>query len=127
MTKGIEKARSVRRSLSLVLERLQCPSLESWQASEGELQAAIECLHELEQNLRSAGSGTVPSRMLMAEMAGIRREIAKAQALLAAAGKFYAGWARLIGCGEEDSANYTRRGAAAPAVAVNSGQVVIHG
>ena len=65
--------------------------------------------------------------MLIAELAAIRRELSKAQALLLAAGKFYQGCARLIGSAGEETANYTQQGSAAPLASINSGQVVIHG
>lgn len=127
MTKEIEKARKARRSLGMVCERLQCPSAESWQAGERELIIAIECLQDLEQGLRSTGTVQLHSRMLAAELAALRRELAQAQALLLAAGKFYQGWARLMGLGEEEPANYTPRGGASPVVPIHSAQVVMHG
>jgi len=65
--------------------------------------------------------------MLAAEMAALRRELAQAQALLLAAGKFYQGWARLMGLAEEETANYTPRGATAPVIPIHSAQVVMHG
>ena len=127
MTKEIEKVREARRSLGTVCERLQCPSVESWQAGERELITAIECLQDLEQGLRSTATARLHSQMLAAEMAALRRELAQAQALLLAAGKFYQGWARLMGLAEEETANYTPRGAAAPVVPIHSAQVVMHG
>ncbi len=63
---------------------------------------------------------------LSAEIAAVRGELAKAQALAIAAGQFYQGWARLMGLGEEEAANYTRHGAA-PVASIHSGQVVMHG
>jgi hypothetical protein len=127
LTKQIERVRKVRRSLETVCERLQRPSIESWKASEKDLNAAVVWLHDLEQNLQPAREAKQHSQMLVAELAGIRREISKAQALLLAAGKFYQGWARLMSSAEEGTANYTQRGSAAPVPAINSGQVVIHG
>ena len=127
MTKQIERARKVRRSLETVCERLQRPSIECWKASEKELNAAIVGLHDLEQSLQPAGAAKLHSQMLVAELAAIRREISKTQALLLAAGKFYQGWARLISSAEEETANYTPRGSAAPVASTNSGQVVVHG
>lgn len=111
----------------MVCARLQCPSLDSWQSSEKELQAAIGCLEELERTLRSNSAARQDSQMLAAEVAGIRRELNQAQALLAAAGKFYQGWARLIGCAENDAPNYAPGGAAAPVVCIHNPQVVAHG
>jgi hypothetical protein len=127
LTKQIERARKVRRSLEMVCERLQRPSIESWKASENELNAAIACLHELEQSLQVAPASRPRSQTLAAEMAAIRRELAKAQALLLAAGKFYQGWARLMGGAEEETANYAPRGAAAPLPAIHSSRLVVHG
>jgi hypothetical protein len=111
----------------MVCDRLQCPSLESWQSSEKELKAAIACLSELEHSLRSNSAARQCSRMLAAEVAGIRRELDQAQALLAAAGKFYQGWARLMGCAEIDAPNYAPGGAAAPVASIHGPQVVVHG
>ena len=117
----------MRRSLEMVCERLQRPSIESWKASESELNAAIASLHELEQSLQVAPASRPHSQTLAAEMAAIRRELAKAQALLLAAGEFYQGWARLMGCAEEETANYTTRGAAATPPAIHSSRLVVHG
>lgn len=127
MTKQIERARKVRRSLETVCERLQRPSIESWKASEKELNSAIVCLHDLQQSLQPARAAKLHSQMLVAELGAIRREMSKAQALLLAAGKFYQGWARLMGSAGEETANYTQRGSAPPVASINSGQVVIHG
>lgn len=117
----------MRRSLEMVCERLQRPSLESWKASEKELNAAIVCLHDLELSLQPARAGKAHSQMLVAELRAIRREMSKAQALVLAAGKFYQGWARLMSSAEEETANYTQRGSAVPVASINSGQVVVHG
>jgi len=127
LTKQIERARQVRRSLELVCKRLQHPSIESWKASEKELSAAIVCMHDLELSLQPARAGKAHSQMLVAELRAIRRELSKARALVLAAGKFYQGWARLMSSAEEGTANYTHRGSAAPVASINSGQVVVHG
>ena len=117
----------MRRSLEMVCERLQRPSMDSWKASENELTSAIACLHDLEQSLRPVPVSRLHAQTLAAEIAAIRREMAKAQALMLAAGKFYQGWARLMGGAEEETANYTPCGAAAPVPASNSGRLVVHG
>lgn len=85
------------------------------------------CLLDFEQGLRSTGTASLHSQALTAEMSAMWRELAKVQALLVAAGKFYQGWARLMGLAEEETANYTPRGAAAPVVSIHSAQVVMHG
>ena len=128
MNTEIQKARQARRCLSMVCQRLQRPSMESWNASQRDLTTAIGCLGELEQILlRMRGSGP-PSQLLTAEMAAIRSQISQVQELLLAVGKFYQGWGRLLGIGaEEESANYTPHGTAASVVSINSGQVVMHG
>ena len=127
MTNSLDRARQARRRLEIVCDRLQCPSLESWHSNEKELQAAMGCLEELERTLRSTGEARQPSQMLAAEVDGIRRELDKAQALLAAAGKFYEGWARLMGCAENEAPNYAPGRAAAPLVCIHGPQVVVHG
>ena len=111
----------------MVCERLQRPSIKSWKASENELNAAIACLHDLEQSLPPAPASRLHSQTLVTEIAAIRRQVAKAQALLLADGKFYQGWARLMGCVEEETANYAPPGAAAPVLPIHSGRLVLHG
>ena len=126
MTKEIETARQARRSLAMVCERLQHPAGQ-YDASVQDLDAAVRGLQELEHRLKSAGPAATYSPMLAAEMSAIRREIAKAQALLVAAGKFYQGLARLMAVGDQEPANYTPRGTPAPVLCMNGGKMVVHG
>jgi len=123
----IERAKQARRSLEIVCQKLQRPTVESLDKCAQDLNAALRCLEGLEGSLRSAGSTPVRSLALAAEMSAIRREIARASTLLAAAGRFFGGWARLMACGEEGAANYTSRGAPGPVLAVDHGKVVLHG
>jgi ferric-dicitrate binding protein FerR (iron transport regulator) len=128
VNKEIENARQAGRRLAKVCDRLQRPTLESWRASETDLMDAVESLRDLEQSLHSVGAAKpVSSSVLAAEIAAIRREMATAQALLAAAGNFYQGWARLLETGDDQTANYTSSGTAASVVSIQSGQMVVHG
>lgn len=126
MKREIETAREVRRRLEIVCNRLEHPTPESMDATAGELNAAIRLLSELESVLKSVGF--LPGRMpaLAQEMSGIRRGVSRAQALLAAAGKFIEAWARLLGA-EDTSVNYTPTGVSGPVLAVDRGKVVLHG
>lgn len=126
MTKQIESARQARRSLTMVCERLQRP-VGQYEASVQDLNAAVQGLQELEHSLKSAGPAAAFSPVLAAEMSAIRREIARAQALLASAGRFYQGLARLIAVGDQEPANYTPRGVPAPVLPIDRGKVVVHG
>jgi ferric-dicitrate binding protein FerR (iron transport regulator) len=124
----IERAKQARRSLEVVCRKLQRPTVDSLDTSAQDLNAALRYLEELEASLRSAGPAPVRSPALAAEMSAIRREIAKASALLSAAGRFFAGWARLMGGPEEEgAATYTSRGTPGPVLAVDRGKVVLHG
>ena len=128
MNKEIENARQARRRLIKVCDRLQRPTLESWRDSLTDLTDAVESLRDLEQSLHSAGAARpASSSLLAAEVAAIRREMATTQALLAAVGNFYQGWARLLDSHDEQTANYTSRGTAAPVVSIQSSQTVVHG
>jgi hypothetical protein len=123
----IERAKQARRSLEIVCQKLERPTVASLDGSAQDLNAALRCLEDLESKLRSSGSAPVRSPALAAEMAAIRREIARATALLSAAGRFFGGWARLMACGDESTANYTSRGTPGPVLAVDHGKVVLHG
>jgi hypothetical protein len=131
VTRELETAKQVRRNLEIVCQRLESPTRVSLDASAGELTSAIRSIGELEASLRSAASTAARVSALASEISGIRRELTRAQALLAAAGKFYQGWARLITAGDLDSGggavNYTARGVSGPVLAVDHGQVVLHG
>lgn len=127
----IEKAKEVRRSLEIVCSRLERPTPVSFNATAAELSGAIRSLCELEGRLKSSGPLPLKVPELAHELRAIRREVSRAQALMAAAGKFIQAWARLVGTEmsgpEETAANYTPGGAVGPVLAVDRGQVVLHG
>lgn len=127
----IEKAKQVRRSLEIVCSRLECPTPQSFDGTAVELQGAIRSLSELEGRLKSEGLLLLRVPALAREILAIRREVSRAQALLAAAGKFIQAWARLLGTEmsgpEQAAASYTASGVAGPVLAVDRGKVVLHG
>jgi len=127
VSKEIETAKLARRSLEILSERLQRPTVQSLDASAQDLKLAIQCLHTLEGSLKSGSLAPWQSAALAAEMSAIRRSIAGAQALLAAAGKFLEGWARLMARGEEGGGNYTSRGEAGLIPVLDRGRLVVHG
>ncbi len=65
---------------------------------------------------------------LVAEVRSIEREVLRAQALLEAAGQFYAGWARLAAAGSDTAAaNYTASGKPGRSSESNLSEVAVHG
>jgi hypothetical protein len=127
VTEEIERAKQARRSLEIVCQRLQRPSVDSLDTSAVELSTALRCLADLEGSLKQAGGAPARSQALAVEMSGIRREIQRAQSLLSAAGRFFEGWARLMAGSDTGGPNYTSRGTAGPVLAVDHGKVVLHG
>lgn len=131
MRPEIEKAKEIRRSLEIVCSRLRSPTPESFDATALELHGAIRSLGELEGRLKSAGPTPIKVPALAHEMLAIRREVSRAQALTAGAGKFIQAWARLLTAQtsgpETTAANYTPHGVAGPVLAVDRGKVVLHG
>jgi hypothetical protein len=59
------------------------------------IQVASRCLEMLEGALRSRGARPVASE-LAAELGDVRKEVARATALLEGAARFHFGWARLL-------------------------------
>jgi len=123
----IDQAMQARRGLQALCERLQQPSLASLEASAHDLNAAVLSLHNLEASLKSHGVPQVSSPALAAELTAIRREIAKAQALVSAAGDFFEGWGRLMSNSEDANSYYTPQGKSGPVLAAEGGKLVLHG
>ena len=62
------------------------------------------------------------------EVAGLRRELQQVNTLLEGAGKFYQGWASLVGCAaNEEAANYRANGRPGAIISIDSKKVVMHG
>jgi hypothetical protein len=93
-----------------VCERLTRPSIEHLDSSAAEVESAVACLQRLESGLL-AGSRPAGWPQLVAEVRSIEREVLRAQALVDAAGQFYAGLARMAAAGADNAAaNYTASG-----------------
>lgn len=121
----IETARDVRRRLGRLCDLLQEASLPAWDVATRELSTALECVTALERSLKSSKARPVG---LAAEIFAIRCEIAKAQALLVSAGRFYEGLARLMQDQEiEPVSNYSPAGKPGPVLARVPAKVVVHG
>ncbi len=125
----LDKARQARRSLAKVRLKLLSPTIQTMDSSARELGVAVECLSRLEAGLRSGRRLTPGGRRLLAlEMGTLRGELREVSALFESVGKFYEGWARLVGTSGDDApAHYSMQGVAIPAAAVRSSKVVAIG
>jgi hypothetical protein len=124
----IEKARKARRALEKTGLRLIRPTVQSMDSSVSDLKTAVDCLGRLEHDLRSKDKRDPGWQSLEQEVAGMRRELKRVNALLAGAGHFLAGWARLlVKTGDDAQANYTPAGKAGAPIPIDSAKVVMHG
>ena len=125
----LDKTRQARRNLEKVRLKLISPSLRAFSGTASELGLAVECLRKLEFGLHSGPQLPVARRRLLSlEMASLRRELREVATLLAAVGKFYQGWARLVSPPVDDApANYTVRGTQGAPGSALSGKVVAIG
>ncbi len=121
----LNRVKEARRIVQKVRDRLMHPTIDAMDRGAAELGAAVDCLASLETALRFSGRDRRwPG--VEAELARLRREMQSVQELVEGAGKFYAGWARLI-APDQAAANYAADGRAAQLVAVPAGEVVLHG
>lgn len=125
----LNQARESRRSLEKVRARLLSPTVEALDGCVSDLQVAVANLQKLESDVTS-GQPRPPDwrRSLEFEMAGLRRELHEVNELMAGAGRFYQGWARLLStAGDEAPANYTDRGIPGTPIPIRSSKVVAIG
>ena len=112
--------------LEKVRVRLLRPNVEALNYGAVNVSLAVQCLEGVEKALINPASLSV-RRALMEEMIELRRELRCIQALVAAAGKFHAGWASLMAAADESTANYRPGGETDVREVVSSGGLVIHG
>jgi excinuclease UvrABC nuclease subunit len=128
MIAQFEQAREARRRLQKVCDRLLHPGVKAFDASAEDLNGAIACLERLETALASNSGGRTGRQAIAAEIVGLSREVSKARALLETAGKFYAGWARLIDASPEETViDYTSSGRSRAAISIDRGRVAMDG
>jgi hypothetical protein len=128
MTAQFEQAREARRRLQKVCDRLLQPGVKAFDACTEDLAGAITCLERLETTLASTPGGRTGRQAIASEIVGLSREVSKARALLETAGKFYAGWARLIDASSEQTAiSYTCTGKSRSAICIDRGRVALDG
>jgi hypothetical protein len=125
--KELGKVREARRSLEKVCGRLLHPTIGAVASSAAEVTSAVACLQDLERRVRASQRRGEEYRGLATEMEALRRQARQAEALLEAAGQFYAGWARLITLDDSATANYTAGGRPGLAVVGNHGGVALDG
>ncbi|HTR36366.1 MAG TPA: hypothetical protein VMH80_10715 [Bryobacteraceae bacterium] len=121
----MNQVKAARRIVEKVRGRLMHPTIDAMDRGAAELSAAVQCLALLEAVLQSE----VPESRwpgLGGELARLRLEVRNVQDLLEGAGKFYAGWARLI-APDRAPANYTPEGKADERASNAAGEVVLHG
>ncbi len=127
MRPELEQARDARRILEKLHRKLLRPSLEVFHHGAAELGVAAECLQRLELTL-APGHRPGPGRQALHwEMTHVRRELEIVQELVAGAGKFYEGWARLMPAAEPAGVSYTLDGQAVAPVALPPPGVLLHG
>jgi hypothetical protein len=123
----LEQARQARRILEKVRRRLLRPTVEALDCGAVDLSIAAQCLQRLEISLAQGERRAAVRQALELEIAHVRRELRCVQALVAEAGKFHAGWGRLVAAADEGTGNYTAAGDAAAMASAESGRVVLHG
>ena len=128
MKAELEQARQARRILEKVRTRLLRPTVEALDCSAVDLSVAAQCLQRLEIFLAQKERHWAVRQALESELAKVRRELQCVQELVAGAGKFHAGWGRLMAAADESSSNYTAAGDAAKRpTSVEAGRLVMHG
>jgi hypothetical protein len=119
----IARIREARRIIERMRDRLLHPSFESLKDSAADLRVAAECIRRLDA--KSAVWRGVQKKALEAEVTGLRRDVGLVEALLTNAGRFYAGWARLL-APDQAPPNYNSAGSAGRAP-VEVSKLVLHG
>jgi hypothetical protein len=129
MNAELGEIRAARASLQKFRLKLLRPSIAALESGSADLMLAVDCLGRLEPVLRSRGPRPVAvERALRLEVGGLRRDLQQVNALLEGAGRFYQGWARLLGCATgEEAANYRASGQPGVLFLNESKNAVIHG
>jgi hypothetical protein len=124
-----EEIRSARKSLEKFRLKLLRPSAAVMESGAADLGRALECLGHLQPALSTqTRRPAILERALGLEIANLRRELQQVHALMAAASKFYEGWARLLGSPSDDTAaNYTPQGRPGISLSNQSSNLVMHG
>lgn len=115
-----------RRSLDKVRLKLLAPTTRALDSSASDIEVAVDSLKKLEAALAS-GQRRTPEwrRSLELELRSLSQDLRDVNALLAAAGQFYAGWACLVSTAVDDApANYTAQGTPHPPLQIRSSKVV---
>lgn len=128
MTAQLDKAREARRRLQKVCDRLLRPDAKALDACASDLGRVIQCLERIQATLAGSAARGMGWQALAIEIAGLGRDVGRANALLAGAAGFHAGWARLLNASpEEGIPGYTAGGKSRPAVSIDRGRVAIDG
>jgi hypothetical protein len=123
----LDQARQARRILEKLRTRLLRPTVEALDSGAVDLSVAAHCLQQLEISLARGERSGAERQALESEMVHVRRELRCVQELVAGAGKFHAGWGRLMAADDEGTGNYTAAGEAAARRSAESVRVVMHG
>jgi len=127
MRAELEHLKRARGRLEKVRSRLTRPSVEALDGGAVDLRLAVESLVKVESSLRLQGQNVNGWQAVRVELEGMRREVRQVQQLLAGAGRFHEGWARLLSYAEPGVANYTSCGRITRAEVQDPSSVVIHG
>lgn len=123
----LAQLREARRIMARMRDRLLDPTFEALRDCANDLGQVRECLQRLDAQSAVWKGASRPA--LEAEVTEIRRSVRCVEALLANAGRFYAGWLRLLK-GDQGPPNYTAAGPLArpgSQVAAHTVKLVIHG
>jgi hypothetical protein len=115
--------REARRMIERMRDRLLHPTIEAIENCSADLGTAAECIRRLDAG--SAAWQGSDRRGLEAEVIALRRGVHVVEALLANAGQFYAGWARLL-LPDQAPPNYTAAGGSSDPASDNH-KLVLHG
>lgn len=106
MTTALAAVKQARRAIGEVGARLLDPTPQTVAACLEPLAAAIACMTDVQTFLSGQPNGP-ENPALRRQLTSLRSEVRQAAVLLRAAGAFYEGYGRLIGCGQDESAeNY---------------------
>jgi hypothetical protein len=122
----VERVHQARCMIERMRGRLLQPTFSSLDSSAVDLNVAVECLRQLDVSLQSPIWQGPVRRAIELEVVALRYAVQSVEALLKAAGKFYAGLGRLM-APDEAPANYTAAGTEEPRPHVAAGNLMLHG
>lgn len=124
---GLQHARDAHRALEKVRRRLLQPSVQALDASTADLNDVVQCLERLQISLSQDRRPAPLVALVAPEIQRLRTELRAVATLVGAAGRFYAGWSRLINAVDQESPNYSSGGQSPAPIPIDTARVVMHG